>query len=333
MEIKLGFGSIQGSAAGPIAPAVPLDESLLYDVIIAGAGPAGLTAAVYCLRKGLRTGIIATDIGGQLNETWDIENYMGYRHIEGSALTEKFREHAASYPLQMITGAGVASISDGPEKKIILDDGKIFRARTLILATGKTARKLKVPGEKELTGRGVAYCATCDAPLFRDKKVAVAGGGNSGLEAVLNLAGLASGVTLIQFLDRLTADRILIDKLNGLKKVDVLLEHEILEIKGKGKVEAVTIKNRKTGAFHDIQIDGLFIEAGLVPNSGFAGDVLARNEQGEIEIDYACRTNRPGIFAAGDVTGVPYKQIIIAAGEGAKAALSASDYLMMNIPT
>ncbi len=307
--------------------ATPLDTERTYDVAIIGGGPAGLTAAVYCMRKGVDTAIIVKHAGGQVSETSAIENYMGYRYINGVDLVEKFREQVQQFTIGYGEGIGAASIEDGRIKTITLDDGRAVRGRTLILASGKSWRKLGVPGEQRLTGRGVAYCTICDAPLFAGKTVVVAGGGNSGVEAAIDLAAIAGEVIVVQNLDRLTADAILTDKLAGFGNVRHVYKSSVREIKGENAVTSVVLEDAATGASTEVAADGIFIEIGLEPNSGFARGVVEMNDTGEIVVDCACRTSRAGVFAAGDVTTVPFKQIIIAGGEGAKAALSACDYL------
>ena len=211
---------------------------------------------------------------------------------------------------------------------MVLQDGRVFTARTLIITTGKSWRKLNVPGEDDFVGRGVAYCATCDAPFFAGKRVAVVGGGNSGLEAALDLAKIAEHVYIVQFLENLTADRILIDRMEATGRVEVLLGHEVVEVKGEDSVSSVVVRDRKSGKTSSLDVQGIFVEIGLVPNTDPVMGVVERNEFGEIIIDCACKTSAPGIFAAGDVTTVPFKQIIIAGGEGAKAALSACEYIL-----
>lgn len=301
---------------------------MLYDVIIVGGGPAGFTAAVYCLRKGLSTGIIVKQMGGQVAETSGIENYLGYRYINGLELTDKFREQVAQFGIAFAEGVAVSSIEDGDVKKVLLDDGRSFSAKALIIASGKTWRKLGVPGEQALTGRGVAYCTICDAPLFAGKKVVVVGGGNSGLESAIDLAKVASQVTVVQLIDHLTGDKVLIDMLARYPNVTYVYKHEVVEILGERQVQSVIIVNRKTQIKRILAVDGVFVEIGLVPNSSFAKGVVALNQNDEIVVDGVGQTSRPGIFAAGDVTSVPFKQIIIAGGEGAKAALTATDYIL-----
>jgi len=307
--------------------AVPLDGDRTYDVVIIGGGPAGLTAAVYCMRKGVDTAIIIKSLGGQVSETSSVENYMGYRFINGVDLVEKFGEQVRQFAVGYGEGAGVASIEDGAVKKVNLDDGRTIWGRALVLASGKSWRKLGVPGEQRLTGRGVAYCTICDAPLFAGKTVVVVGGGNSGVEAAIDLAAIAKEVIVVQNLDRLTADSLLVNRLAAFGNVRYRYASSVLEIIGENEVRAVAVRDDGTGAVTEIAAEGIFIEIGLAPNSGFARGIVDMNESGEIVVDCACRTSSAGIFAAGDVTTVPYKQIIIAGGEGAKAALSACDYI------
>ncbi len=308
--------------------AIPIDKNRVYDVMIIGGGPAALTAAVYCMRKGVSTGLIAGDIGGQLSETSSIENYLGFKYIEGVALVEKFADHVKQFDIGLGEGLKVKSIKYDDVKQIIIENGDIYKARTIIIASGSSWRKLNVPGEKELAGKGVAYCAICDAPLFAGKEVAVVGGGNSGIEAAIDLAKIANRVTIIQFLEKLTADIILQNSLKKFKNIEIFYEHEVKAIKGVDRVSSILIVNRKNGEIMEITTNGVFIEIGLIPNSDMVKGLVDLNEAGEIIVDYACRTSRAGIFAAGDVTSVPFKQVIIAAGEGSKAALSACDYLL-----
>ncbi|MCU0847042.1 MAG: FAD-dependent oxidoreductase [Spirochaetes bacterium] len=305
-----------------------LDIKKTYDIMILGGGPAGLTAAVYCIRKGMSTGIIVNEVGGQVAWTSGIENYMGYRHINGVELVQKFKEQVLQFGIDYEEGRRIESVSSGPMKGVVLDDGRSFSSRALIIATGKDMRRLGVPGERELTGKGVAFCSICDAPFFSGKRVVVVGGGNSAMEAVHDLAPIASRVIIVQFLESLTADRVLIDKLESYGNVEVLYEHEVAEIRGGSSVESVEVRDRKTGKTSSISAGGVFIQIGLVPNSGFVKGVVSMNGSGEIIIDCSCNTSEAGIFAAGDVTTVPFKQIIIAGGEGAKAALSACEYVM-----
>jgi alkyl hydroperoxide reductase subunit F len=310
--------------------AVPLDTHQVYDVLILGGGPAALTAAVYCMRKGIRAGLITKAIGGQVAETATIENYMGYMHIEGTELVNRFRDQVRQFEIGYKENAQVTSLEIEELHTVQLDDGSHYQTRALIIATGKSSRRLNVPGEREFTGKGVAYCATCDAPLFAGKKVAVVGGGNSGVEAVLDLLKIVKQVILIQQLSQLTADQILIDKLRQHDHLEILYEHEVVILEGTQKLESVLVREIKSGRIKKIAIQGLFVEIGLIPNTDFVKAILPLNPWGEIPVDCNCRTGISGIFAAGDVTTVPYKQIIIAAGEGAKAALAACEYLLTN---
>jgi NADH-dependent peroxiredoxin subunit F len=306
----------------------PLNPNNIYDVLILGGGPAGITAAVYCIRKGVSTGLIVKEIGGQVAVTSGVENYLGYRYINGVELVEKFREQVFQFGIDYDEGGTVKAIESGAVKKILMEDGRSFSAKTLIIATGKSWRKLNVPGEEKFMGHGVAYCSTCDAPFFAGKKVAVVGGGNSGIEAAIDLAKVAEEVIMIQFLDRLTADKILMEKLGEFKNAHIMYEREVVSINGRDSMESVTVKDRKTGVQEDIAVHGIFVEIGLIPNSAIAKGQLRLNSDGEIMVDCSCRTSVPGIFAAGDVTDVPFKQIIVAGGEGAKAALSACNYVL-----
>ena len=306
----------------------PIDTGRIYDVVIIGGGPAGMTAAVYCMRKGVDTAIIIKSIGGQVAETSSVENYLGYKYINGVELVDKFKEQVFQFSVGYEEGQGVSAIKDGEIKKITLEDGRVIQSRALIIASGKSWKKLGVPGEQRLTGRGVAYCTICDAPLFAGKKVIVVGGGNSGVEAAIDLASVASEVVIVQLLDELTADKILLDKLGTFSNVSMILSSRVTEITGEDKVNEVTVQHVETGTVTIVKTDGIFIEIGLDPNSSFVRGVVEMNSSSEIEIDSRCATNREGIFAAGDVTSVPFKQIIIAGGEGAKAALSACEYIL-----
>ncbi len=323
MDFNLTMGSLSAEQNFK-----PLDDTKVYDVLILGGGPAGLTAAVYCMRKGVNTGILVKDIGGQVAETSTIENYLGFRIITGMELVEKFKEQVLQFGIDFEEGAEVVKVEDGNEKKVHLVDGRVFKSRTVIITTGKRWKRLNVPGEDKLAGRGVAYCATCDAPLYAGKKTVVVGGGNSAVEAAIDLAKITNHVTMVQFLDALTADKILVDALSRFDNVDILYEHEAVSINGDSAVESVTVRDRKSGEEDIIEADGIFIEIGLEPNTEMVKGLLEMNEYNEILVDSACLTSVPGIFAAGDVTTVPFKQIIIAGGEGSKAALAACEYLL-----
>ncbi|MBN2224018.1 MAG: FAD-dependent oxidoreductase [Deltaproteobacteria bacterium] len=303
----------------------------LYDVIIIGGGPAGLSAAVYAARKMMKTILISKNIGGQVTDTFDIENYLGFSEIETADLIGRFEEHVVKYGVKKLVGPEVVSLDlTGKIKKVFVDDGKICLGRTIILAMGKRPRPLNVPGEKELVGKGVAYCSTCDAPLFADMDTAVVGGGNSALEAALDLANVARKVYLIS-ITPLTGDPILVDKLKSSGKVEVFTEYSTNRIIGQQVVEGIEIQGLDEKKTRRLDVQGVFIEIGLLPNSDLVVDTLNVNKTGEILVDCECRTGISGVFAAGDVTDVPFKQVIIAAGEGAKAALSAYNFLMKQI--
>ncbi len=301
----------------------------MFDLAILGGGPAGLTAAVYAARKKLNTILITKDIGGQVMTTMDVENYMGYQYIAGPELVDKFQKQVAIFPIEQKIGEGVTALTRlNRHFEISVDSGQTFAARAVIIATGKRPRPLNVPGEDKLRGKGVSYCAICDAPLFQGLKVAVVGGGNSALEAVHDVLKYCPEVNLIS-LTPLTCDKILVDRVK--EKIDerlkIFTEHETLEVLGEERVEGLKMKSLKTGEITTLDVRGLFVEIGLVPNSDFVKDLLKLNDQGEIVVNKACETGVPGLFAAGDVTDVPEKQIIVAAGEGSKATLQADRYL------
>ena len=299
----------------------------MHDLIIIGGGPAGMTAAVYAARKKLNALLLSKDVGGQVNWTLGIENYMGYQIIEGPELINKFEEQVKQFPIDMEIGEDVSSlsrISGGFEAKT--DGGKAYQAKATIIVTGKRPRPLNVPGEEKLRGRGVTYCATCDGPLFAGMKVAVIGGGNSALEAVDDMVKIAEHVYLVS-LTQLTGDQILVDKVKTAGNLTIFLEHEVLEITGEELVDGIKIQNLKTKQKTELEVGGVLIEIGLIPNSDPVKGVVNLNHVGEIEVNCNNETGVPGLFAAGDVTNVPEKQIVVAAGEGAKAALQAHRYL------
>jgi len=299
----------------------------MYELIIIGGGPAGMTVAVYAARKKLSTLLISYDIGGQVLWTAGIENYMGYQFIEGLELMKKFEEQVKQFPLDIKTGERVSSLSQtngGFEART--DKGESYQAKAAILATGKRPRKLNVPGEKELLGRGVTYCAICDGPLFADVKVAVIGGGNSALEAADDMVKIADHVYLVS-LTPLIGDEIRIDRVKSASNLTMFLEHEVLEIKGDSRVKGIKIRDLKSKQERELEVGGIFVEIGLIPNSELVKELVTLNRLGEIEVNCGNETGVPGFFAAGDVTSVPDKQIVVAAGEGAKAALQAHRYL------
>ncbi len=299
----------------------------MYELIIIGAGPAGMTAAVYAARKKLNTLLLSIDLGGQPNWTTGIENYMGYQFIEGPELMQKFEEQVKQFPIEEKTGDGAVSISqvDGGFE-VRIEKGETYQGRAVIIATGKRPRTLNVPGEERLKGRGVTYCAICDGPLFEGMKVAVIGGGNSALEAADDMTKIGEHVYLVS-LTPLTGDQVLIDKVKGATNITIFTEHETLEILGDNFVSGIRIRDLKSGEERSLEVGGVFVEIGLIPNSELAKGLVNLNRLGEIEVNCACETGIPGLYAAGDVTNAPEKQIVVAAGEGAKAALQAHRYL------
>lgn len=293
-------------------------------MVIVGAGPAGITASIYAARKRMNFLVITKDIGGQAALSSAIENYTGYQYITGPELMQKFEEHMREFKIE-VKYEDVVGIENVDSKFRVKTDGGIYEARTLIIASGARPRLLNVPGEREFKNQGVTYCATCDAPLFRDKDVAVVGGGNSGLDATLQLTRIANRIYLIEVEPELRGDAMIREKVERSEKVIILTKTKVLEITGDKFVSGLTVE--REGIREMLRVDGVFIEIGYIPNSEFMAGVVKLNERGEIVIDDRCRTSVEGIFAAGDVTNVPYKQIIVAAGDGAKAAMSAYEYL------
>jgi len=299
----------------------------MYDMIIVGAGPAGLSASVYAARKQLKTLLISVDIGGQINTTLGIENYLGYQFIEGPELIDKFNTQIDKYPIEQEIGDKVTRL-DKIESgfQIITEDGDKYESKVAIFAAGKKPKKLNIPGEAEFTGKGVSYCAICDGPVFARKRVAVIGGGNSALEAVLDLVKIAEHVDLVS-LTQLTGDQVLINQLKEAANLDIYLEYQAKYIEGEVFVSGMTIENVKGKDEKKLALSGVFIEIGMVPNSEPVKHLVKLNKFGEIPVNCSCETGIGGLYAAGDVTNVPEKQIVIAAGEGAKAALQAHRYL------
>lgn len=298
-----------------------------YDVIVAGGGPAGVSAAIYSVRKGLRVAIIAERIGGQVKETVGIENLISVPETTGSELTDNLKTHLLRYPVDLLEQRKVEKVEiAGKEKWVTTSVGEKFIAPALIIATGASWRKLNVPGENDYIGRGVAFCPHCDGPFYKGKHVAVVGGGNSGIEAAIDLASICSKVTVFEFMDELKADNVLQERLKSLPNVEVFVSSQTTEVIGNGdKLTALRVKDRRTEEERTVELDGVFVQIGLSANSSAFRDLVEMNRPGEIVIDTHCRTNVPGIYAAGDVSTVPYKQIIISMGEGAKAALAAFD--------
>lgn len=301
-----------------------------FDVVVVGAGPGGASAAIYSARKGLKTAIIAERIGGQVQDTKGIENLISVIYTEGPQLASQLNQHLAAYDIKILEHRRVKSVEGEEIKKIELESGERLETRSLIIATGAKWRELNIPGEKEYIGRGVAFCPHCDGPYFKGKDIAVIGGGNSGVEAAIDLAGIVQSVTLFEFMPELKADKVLVNKLASLPNVKIITNARTSQVIGDGtKVTALEYEERDSGEKRVLELDGVFVQIGLVPNSSFIKNVVETNRFGEILVDEKCRTNVPGIYAAGDVTNVPYKQIIVAMGEGAKAGLTSFEDLML----
>ncbi len=299
----------------------------MHDLIIVGAGPAGMTAAVYAARQKADTLLLSKDIGGQVNWTLGIENYMGYQFVEGLELIGKFEEQVRKFPINIKVGSDVKSLIRTREGfEVEVAEGAIYTGRTVIICSGKRPKMLEVPGEERLRGRGVTYCEVCDGPLFQGMEVAIVGGGNSALEAAIDMEKVARHIYLAS-LTPLTGDHILREKVKQAENVTILTEHKTLEIAGAETVTGMRIRDLKSGQEMDLKVEGVFVEIGLTPNSDFVRGLLTLNELGEIMVNCSCETSVPGLYAAGDVTNVPAKQIVVAAGEGAKAALQAHQFL------
>ncbi|MBC52886.1 MAG: alkyl hydroperoxide reductase subunit F [Gammaproteobacteria bacterium] len=304
-----------------------------FDVLIVGGGPAGASAAIYAARKGIRTGVAAERFGGQVLDTMAIENFVSVQETEGPKLVRELEEHVKQYDvdimnLQRASGL-VPATEPGGLHEIKFANGASVRSRTVILSTGARWRELNVPGEAEYRNRGVAYCPHCDGPLYKGKRVAVVGGGNSGIEAAIDLAGLVKHVTVLEFADTLKADEVLQRKLHSLPNVSVITSAQTTQVLGDTqKVTGIEYKDRISNELHTVELEGIFVQIGLLPNSEWLNGTVTTSPHGEIEIDARGQTNIPGVFAAGDVTNVPYKQIIIAMGEGSRSSLSAFDYLI-----
>ncbi len=303
-----------------------------FDVLVVGGGPAGAAAAIYAARKGIRTGVAAERFGGQVLDTMAIENFISVKETEGPKLARALEEHVREYEVDIMNLQRASQLIPAGEDglhRVRFDNGGELKAKTLILATGARWREMNVPGEQEYRGRGVAYCPHCDGPLFKGKRVAVIGGGNSGVEAAIDLAGIVAHVTLLEFGEELRADAVLQRKLNSLPNVRVLKMAQTTEVKGDGqKVTGLVYKDRTNDEVHNVELEGIFVQIGLLPNSEWLKGTLELSRFGEIIVDAKGQTSIPGVFAAGDVTTVPYKQIVIAVGEGAKASLSAFDHLI-----
>lgn len=309
-----------------------INQQAPYDVLIIGGGPAGASASIYASRKGIRTGIVAERFGGQVMDTLAIENFISVKATEGPKLVSALEEHVKEYDIDVMTLQRAKRLQQkGKMIDVVLENGATLTSKTVIIATGARWRELGVPGEAEYRAHGVAYCPHCDGPLFKGKHVAVIGGGNSGVEAAIDLAGVVGHVTLLEYSDQLKADAVLQKKLHSLANVTVITGAQTTEITGDGqKVNGLNYTDRATEASHHVELAGVFIQIGLVPNTDWLKDTLTLSQYGEIEIDAHGATSMPGVFAAGDVTTIPYKQIIMAMGEGARAALGAFDYLIRN---
>lgn len=304
----------------------------MHDVVIIGGGPAGMAASVYAARKVLDQVLISPDIGGQAAWAVEVENYLGCPFISGFDLVTRFEEHVRDFGTKRCDDKVTLLERRGQTFYVKTEAGRKYESRAVIVASGRSARNLGVPGEEQFKGRGVTYCATCDAPLYAGEKVVVVGGGNAGLDAAIQLTKFAEHVTIVEELPNLTADRSLQDRIMAIDNAKVMLNTEVKEIRGSKLVEGVTLRNIATGEVLDLPVAGVFVEIGSLPNVGFLPKDVKVNSRGEIMIDCHNRTNVPGIFAAGDVTDIPGKQIIVAAGEGAKALLAASEYIVHNFP-
>ncbi|PWN55244.1 alkyl hydroperoxide reductase subunit F [Abyssibacter profundi] len=301
-----------------------------FDMLIVGGGPAGAAAAIYSARKGIRTGVVSERFGGQVLDTMAIENFISVPETEGPKMATAMEQHVMEYDVDVMKLQTAAKLVQGDEYlEVHLDSGAALKAKSLVLATGARWRQMGVPGEQEYRNKGVAYCPHCDGPLYKGKRVAVIGGGNSGVEAAIDLAGIVEHVTLLEFDKAMRADAVLQRKLLSLPNVKVLTSAQTTEVLGDGnKVQGLQYKDRTTGDVHDIELEGIFVQIGLLPNSEWLKGTLELSDRGEIVVDDRARTSMPGVFAAGDVTTTPYKQIIIAMGQGSTAALSAFDHLM-----
>ncbi|GAB0114694.1 alkyl hydroperoxide reductase subunit F [Acidisoma sp. C75] len=310
--------------------AAKLAEEAPFDLLVVGGGPAGATAALYAARKGIRTGVVAERFGGQVLDTMGIENFISVPHTEGPKFAAALEAHVRSNGVRIINAQKAVELNrEGDHLAVHLESGAALRARSVILSTGARWRNMGVPGEDAYRNKGVAYCPHCDGPLFKGKRVAVIGGGNSGVEAAIDLAGIASHVTLLEFDTKLRADAVLQTKLHSLPNVTVLVSARTTEVLGDGqKVRGLAYEDRVSGEIRAIDLEGIFVQIGLLPNTEWLRGTLDLSPRGEIIVDHHGQTSLPGVFAAGDATTVPYKQIVIAAGEGAKASLSAFDYLI-----
>ena len=324
MDFSLNLGALDEGKL------VKIDENKLYDVTVVGSGPAAVSAAIYAARKGLNVAMIGVKIGGQVLDTNEIENIIGTVLTTGAKFAETLEKHLKEHEIAFKEGHLVKEIKeDGKDKILVTDDGKSYKTKTVIVATGAKPRSLNIPGEAEYVGKGVHYCSTCDGPFYKGLDVAVIGGGNSGVEAALDLSGIAKSVTLIEFMPELKADKVLQEKLAEQPNVKTILNSATVRVNGNEFVESIVYKSRETDEEKTLNVEGMFVEIGLSPRSEVVKDLVETNKIGEIVINPENNsTSVAGIFAAGDVTNIRQKQIIIAMGEGAKAALGAFEYLI-----
>ena len=329
MELEQILAKVDVGAESRAAAKIAAKEA--FDVLVVGGGPAGAAAAVYAARKGIRTGVVTERFGGQVLDTLAIENFISVKETEGPRLAAALEEHVKQYDVDIINLQRAEALVPGDLIEIKLASGASLKSKTVILSTGARWRDMNVPGETEYRTKGVTYCPHCDGPLFKGKAVAVIGGGNSGVEAAIDLAGVVSHVTLLEFDSKLRADAVLVRKLESLPNVKIIVSAQTTEVNGDGqKVTGLTYKDRVSGEMHQVALAGIFVQIGLLPNTQWLKGTVELSPRGEIIVDDHGRTSVPGVFAAGDVTTVPYKQIIIAMGEGAKASLSAFDHLIRN---
>src|SRR5690625_5291118 len=314
--------------AGP--DVAELDSKAPFDILVVGGGPGGASAAIYAARKGIRTGIVAERFGGQIQDTATIENFISVNEIQGSQLADNLASHMKDYNIDIMNTQRAVNLKKNDYVEIELENGATLKSKAVVISTGASWRKVGVPGEEEYRNKGVAYCPHCDGPLFEGKRVAVIGGGNSGIEAAIDLAGIVEHVTVLEFEEEIKADSVLQDRVNELPNVTIITNAQTTEITGEETVNGISYIDRASKGEHHIELEGVFVQIGLVPNTNWLGDSVERNKFGEIIVDSRGATNVPGVFAAGDCTDVAYKQIIISMGAGATASLSAFDYLVRN---
>ncbi len=332
MSIEQIIAKLDSNAGAKAAEAINNKDA--FDVLIVGGGPAGAASAVYAARKGIRTGLVSERFGGQVLDTMGIENFISILHTEGPQLANALEAHVKEYGVDIMNAQKAAKLVPADASGLItveLENGATLKSKSVILSTGARWRTMNVPGEEEYRNKGVTFCPHCDGPLFKGKRIAVIGGGNSGVEAAIDLAGIVDHVTVLEFDSKLRADEVLVRKLHSLNNVDVILEALTTEVIGDGsRVTGLKYQSRADSTDHELELDGIFVQIGLLPNTEWLQGAVDLSPRGEIMIDNAGATNLPGVFAAGDATTVPYKQIVIALGAGANAALGAFDYLIRN---